>query len=114
MDTLPVINRTYELYKIVVEINHHLDKRWRYSIGMSLETTVLDCVSSLILAKNAPKTLKAPYLLKASSHQEIAALKLRLLLELELVNKTKIFQAQSRLTEIGKMLGGWLRSLDTH
>jgi len=114
MDTLPVINRTYELYKIVVDMNHHLEKRWRYSLGMSLETTVLDCMSQLIMAKNAPKPLKAAYLLKASSSQEIAALKLRLLLELELANKTKVFQAQSRLAEVGRMLGGWLRSLESH
>lgn len=113
MDTLPIINRTYELYKLVVDINSHLEKRWRYSLGVSLESTLMDGLSELIMAKNAPKALKSSYLLKASSHIEIATLKLRLILELGLANETKIFQAQAKLTEIGKMLGGWLKSLNS-
>ena len=103
METLPVINATYDCYKLIVEMNDHLKKQWRYSLGVSLETTILDLAGQLIMAKNAPKPLKAGYLIKASSHQEIATLKLRLFLALELVNKTKIFQAQRRLAEIGKM-----------
>lgn len=63
------------------------------------------------MAKNAPKNLKIPYLLKLSSHVEISALKIRLLLELKAVNETKLFQAQKILIEIGRMNGGWLKSL---
>ena len=65
------------------------------------------------MAKNAPKTLKAGYLIKASSQLEITTLKLRLILELALVNETKIFQAQSKLAETGRMLGGWLKSVQS-
>ena len=111
MDTLPIINRVYEVYKLVVNITGSFDKRWRYSLGESLEESVLDCLSELIMAKNAPKPLKSNYLLKASGHLEIITLKLRLVLELQLTNDTKIFQTQAKLEEIGRMLGGWLRSL---
>lgn len=69
-------------------------------------------LENLIQAKNAPRPLKAGYLLKASAHLEIARLKLRLMLELRLVNETKIFQIQARLEEIGRMLGGWIKSLN--
>lgn len=65
------------------------------------------------MAKNAPKPLKAGYLIKASSQLEISTLKLRLILELALVNETKIFQAQTILAEIGRMLGGWLKSVQS-
>lgn len=68
-------------------------------------------MSELVMAKNAPKSLKASYLLKASGHAEIARLKLRLFLDLKIANETKIFQAQSTLEEIGRMLGGWLKSV---
>ena len=113
MDTLPIINRTYELYKLIVDINNHLEKRRRYALGSSLEETILDSLRELIMAKNAPKPLKSPYLIRASSFVELAILKLRLFLELGLTNETKIFQAQAKLDEIGRMLGGWLRSLQT-
>jgi len=65
----------------------------------------------LVMAKNAPKPLKAPYLIKALAQQEVSTLKLRLYLELKLGNETKIFQAQSVLRDIGRMAGGWQKSL---
>ena len=78
-----------------------------------IEITVLDLLQQLIMSKNAPKPLKSPYLIKAGSFAEIATLKLRLFLELKIANETKIFQSQSKLAEIGRMLGGWLKSLNT-
>lgn len=113
MEELPIINRTYEVYKSAVDINDHLEKRWRYSLGMSLENSILSLLEELIMAKNAPKPLKPAYLIKSSAHLEIATLKLRLFLELKIANETKIFQTQSKLAEIGRMLGGWIRSLNT-
>ena len=113
MDELPIINCIYETFKGVVEINNHLEKRWRYSVGLSLENSILSLLQEIIMAKNAPKPLKAAYLIKASSYLETSVLKLRLFLELELANETKIFQTQSKLSEIGRMLGGWLKSVNS-
>lgn len=42
---------------------------------------------------------------------EVSRLKLRLFLELKLANETKILQTQAKLEEIGRMLGGWLKSV---
>ncbi|MBP9751854.1 MAG: four helix bundle protein [Candidatus Moranbacteria bacterium] len=113
MDTLPIINRTYEVYKFAVETNGHIEKRFRYSLGESLESSILALLQELIMAKNAPKPMKSGYLIRAGSHLEVTAFKLRLLLELKLANETRIFQTQAKLAEIGRMQGGWLRSLNT-
>lgn len=94
-------------------MNHDLEKRWKYSLGMSLENSLLAFLDQVIMAKNAPKPLKGSYLVHASSSLEIATLKLRLFLELRLANETKIFQIQAFLAEIGRMLGGWLRASHT-
>jgi hypothetical protein len=110
---IPIIQKTYEVYKGIVDINNHLEKRWRYSLGHSLENSILSLLETLIMAKNAPKTLKSSYLLKSISHLEIMRLKLRLVLELKAVkNETNIFKIQQHNEEIGKMLGGWIRSLE--
>jgi len=111
MDTLPIINRTYDLYKQVVDISENLTKRWRFSLGKSIEDTVLSLLSELIMAKNAPKLLKAGYLIKACAHQETCMLKLRLCLEFKLVNETKIFQTQATVEDVGRQIGGWLKSV---
>jgi len=109
--SLPIINKSYEVYRNIVSINDTLTKRWRYSLGASIENSILDLLENLIMAKNAPKPLKAGYLIKAGAKLETATLKLRLLLELELCNETKIFQTQAQMEEIGRMLGGWRKSL---
>lgn len=88
-----------------------MPKTHRYSLGQSLETGVLELMENLVMAKNAPKPHKATYLIRAITQQEVAMLKLRLYLEMKLANETKIFQAQSQLQEIGRMTGGWLKSL---
>ena len=110
MESLPIINQSYDLYKGIIEVTDKLEKHWKYGLGASVESSVLACVENLIMAKNAPKALKASYLIHASSKLEISALKVRLLLEMKLVNETKVFQLQARLAEIGRMLGGWLKA----
>lgn len=92
-------------------MTHDLPKRWRYSLGISLETGILDLIDQLIMAKHAPKSLKASYLIRAQAKLEQNTLKLRLILDLKLINETKIFQTQAKLAEIGRMLGGWKKSL---
>ena len=67
-------------------------------------------MENLIMAKNAPKQIKGSYLIKSSALLEIVTMKVRLLLEFKLVNETRIFQQQAKLAEIGRMLGGWLKS----
>lgn len=62
------------------------------------------------MAKNAPKHLKGSYLIKATASLEVVKMKLRLYIEFQLVNETRVFQLQSKIEEIGKMLGGWLKS----
>lgn len=91
-------------------MNDGLTKRWRYSLGLSLENSVLDILENLVMAKKAPRPMKAGYLIRADGQLEITTLKLRLLLDLELVNATSIFKLQAKLQEIGRMLGGWLKA----
>lgn len=41
MVSLTIINKSYELYKHFSEVNNHLIKRWRLTIGQSTEQSVL-------------------------------------------------------------------------
>jgi hypothetical protein len=111
MPSFPLIDLTYEIYKFSIETNNKIAKRFRYSLGTSIEESILELLDNLIMAKNAPKPHRYAYLLKAVSIREILVLKFRLLLELKLANETRIFQTQAKLEEVGRMLGGWLRSI---
>lgn len=111
MEPLPVINLIYQIYKEIIEINTKLDKRWRYGLGISTENSAIECFELLIMAKKAPKPLKASYLIQANAKHEIIIHKIRLLIELKIINVTRAFQVQAKLTELGRMLGGWLKSV---
>jgi len=109
-DELPIINRVYSIYKTIDTINEKLPKTKRYSLGAGTEETVLELLRHLIAAKHAPKSHKSLYLLKAQAELELLRFKLRLYLELALANETRIMQLQAQILEIGRMLGGWLKS----
>lgn len=86
-------------------------KELELTFGFSAEKHITDFLRQIIMAKNAPKVLKVRYLIEAESFLELLRLQLRMYLEFKLVNETKIFQLQAKLEEIGRMLGGWMRSL---
>lgn len=92
-------------------MNNSLSKRFKYTLGQSTEKSILALLENLIYAKNAPKPNKASYLIKAQASLEILILHLRMYLELNLVNETIVFQTQSKLTESGRMIGGWSKSI---
>jgi len=111
MQELPVINRTGELYEKVGKITEKLPALKQQTIGRRLEDRTLQLLELLIMAKHAPKPQKAPYLIKATAQAEVIQFHLRILLTQKLANETTLHQLQANVLEIGRMLGGWLRSV---
>jgi hypothetical protein len=109
-ESLSIIAHSYDLYKKIVELNNHAEKRWRYSLCMTTEKILLDFISNLFMAQYAPKKSKAPFLLKASAQYEILSIHNRIYMEFQIANQTQLYQIRSILHEIGHQLGGWLKS----
>lgn len=110
-ESLAIIERTYAAYKTTTTMVFRLEKRWRFTLGASIEESLLALIRELVMAKNAPRPLKAAFLIQAGGHLEVAVIKLRLCLEVAVQNPTIIFQIQSDLKDVGRQLGGWKRSL---
>lgn len=111
MQELPVINRTQELYENVCKITEKLSALKRQTIGRRLEDDILQLLEILIMAKHAPTAHKGAYLIKASARAEIVQFQLRILLTQKLANETTMHQLQAKIVEIGRMLGGWRKSV---
>lgn len=111
MEELPVINRTQELYHSVGKISEQLPALKKQTIGRRLESNILELLELLIMAKYAPKAHKGMYLIKASARAEIIQFMLRILLNERLANETTLHQLQAKVVEIGRMLGGWRKSV---
>lgn len=111
MEELAVIKVTYEIYKKLAELNTTIDKKYRYTLGESVVESCASTLEQLILAKHAPKPLKASYLIQADAYSELTAMKLRAVLEMKLSNETNILKIQAKLTEARRQIGGWSKSV---
>ncbi|MBI3624513.1 four helix bundle protein [Candidatus Saccharibacteria bacterium] len=111
MQELPVINRTQELYESINKLTEKLPALKRQTIGRRLEDNILQLLELLIMAKHAPTSHKGVYLIKASAQVEIIQFQLRILLTQKLANETTLHQLQAKTIEIGRMLGGWYKSV---
>ena len=110
-EALPILDTCYRLYKQLYSIDSSLPKAQYYRIGVSTEQTVLELIEHLITAQNAPKLQKRIYLVQANTKLEIVRIKIRLYIELDLANQTRLFQTSAICNDIGRMLGGWIKSV---
>lgn len=110
-ETLPILDTCYRLYKQLYSINGTLPKAQYYRIGISTEQTALSLIEQLVLGQNAPKLQKRAHLAEANAQLEILRIKVRLYIELELANQTRLFQTSAMCNEVGRMLGGWIKSI---
>lgn len=101
----------YSIYKQLIELNTHIDKKYRFSISEPVIHSCRDTIEQLILAKHAPKAHKSAYLIAADTKAESTALQLRAMLELKLANETNILKLQAKLTEARRQIGGWRKSV---
>ena len=111
MNELPAILRSQELYLALMPATEKLSGLQRQTLGRRAEDAVLTVLELLIMAKHAPKSHKAVYLLKAVAQLELLQFHLRIILEKKLANETTAHQLQAKVTEIGRMTGGWLKSV---
>jgi hypothetical protein len=110
MTDLPVILRVHELYGAICIVTEKLAGLKRQTIGRRLEDSTLQLLEWLIMAKNAPKSHKSVYLIKAVATAEIIDFHLRTLLEQKLANVTTVNQLLAKNQEISRQVGGWLKS----
>lgn len=110
-EELSVISVCYEVYKKLINLGTVVDKKYRYTLAEPAVQSCKETLNHLILAKHAPKAIKATYLIQADAQAELTALQIRAILELKLANETNLLKIQARLTEARRQIGGWRKSV---
>lgn len=64
----------------------------------------------IILASNLPRQDKLPVLRNASIKVDILRVYLRLGKDLKIIENKKYLEFENTITEIGKMIGGWIKT----
>lgn len=108
---IPIIRKLYELYKLFYGYSALFPKKDKYALGAKCEIHIIDTLEILLEASCTYRDEKLPLIRKANAKFDGLKLFVRLLKDLKIVDSKKYIQLQGRIQEIGKMLGGWQRSL---
>jgi hypothetical protein len=110
---IPIIKKTSDLYKTFHEYRKIIPKQDRFTIYERTERTMLDILESFLEAGYAKGSVKAASLDKASVKLNILRFFVRTLKETKAIDNKKYIVLQTMIDEIGRMLGGWIRSAGT-
>jgi hypothetical protein len=105
---IPIFTKLYALYRAIAETLPSFPKTQRYSLGERLENTVLDILELLFFVPIAPTKLET--LQTMSVKVDLLKVLLRLAKDTQAVSSGRYLVLQEMLQEIGKMLGGWIRT----
>lgn len=106
----PIFLKTYELYKTFYGYLSSFPKKDRYTIGQRCEVTLLDLIEAIAIAGNITKQEKLPVLKKASTKLDLLKVLFKLCKDLKIIDNKNYAVLDSQILEIGKMLGGWIRT----
>ena len=110
LDT-PIFKKTYDLYKLLYSYRTTIPKSDRYGIWQKCETATLNVLEDIMLAGQKYQADKLPTLNETSQQLNLARVFIRLAKEVRAIDIKKYTILQTIIDEIGRMLGGWIRSL---
>ena len=107
---IPIFKKCYDLYKAFYGYRADVWKQDRYTIWQRSENTILDVLEAILLASQSSKTEKLPILETASVKLNVLRVLIRLTKDVKAIDNKKYIALETNVDEIGRMLGGWIRS----
>jgi len=98
------------LYKVFHDYRKLVLKSDRFTIFKRSEDIIIDIVELFLEAGYSKGTNKAPILEKASVKLNTLRFLIRLMKDTKSLDNKKYVTIQEMIDEIGRMLGGWIRS----
>ncbi len=107
---IPIFKKVYDLYKTFYGCRAVIAKQDRYTIWQRCENIILDILEGILSASQTSKSEKLPILEKTSVKLNFLRVFLRLMKEMKTIDIKKYVTLEESVDEIGRMLGGWIRS----
>lgn len=107
---IPIFKKIYELYKNLYGFRNSVPKQDRYAVWQKCENILLETLENILLASQMPKNEKLPVLEKASLKLNLFRVFIRLAKEVKAIDRKKYILLQDNTDEVGRMLGGWIKS----
>jgi hypothetical protein len=104
------VHKTYTLYRSLHTSVEQWPKRQQYTIGQRAENITLEILELLYVANSKKGGYRLANLKTVDVKLKILRVMIRLAYDLQALDQKKYLALQERLQEIGKMLGGWIKS----
>jgi len=108
---IPIFKKTYEFFKDFYGFELDFPKKDRYTLGQRCENVLLEVLEGIIAAGQAPKEKKLIILERVSNCLDLLKIFIRLICDLGILSEKRYVICQNYLQEIGRMLGGWIKSV---
>lgn len=89
----------------------HIPKDARYTLGAKIDSTLIATIEAVFIASFLAKEKKLPYVERAAVKLDLAKFFLQVAWEIKALDSKKYALVSEQLSEVGKMLGGWLRQI---
>lgn len=107
---IPILKKTYELYSVFHEYRRVVSKADRFTVYERSENLIVDLIELFLEAGYTKSGNKSAILEKASVKLNTLRFFIRLMKETKVFDLKKYITLQEKIDEIGRMLGGWIRS----
>lgn len=109
---ISILERIKEGYLIWLNIVPHMPKNSRYTIGERIENKFLDLLESAYAAYFADRSDKLNNISKCILITDTLKFLVSVAWSAKLISNKQCEEVAVKLDEIGKMFGGWLKSLN--
>lgn len=110
---LPVLEKAKRAYILWSGYHQSLPKTRRYTLGEKIDTLFIDVIESMAAASFLPRGDKLPHIRLAIRKLDTLKVLLMVLWESKALDTKKYIALSEHLQEMGRMLGGWHRGLET-
>jgi hypothetical protein len=108
---LTLVQKLVLVYKLWHEIIPHFPKDSKYTLGSKIDSLFLETIEYIVKAEYSDKLEKLISLKRASVKLDLVKFFLQIAWEIKSLDNKKYISLSEKLNEIGKMLGGWIKSL---
>ncbi|HUC31135.1 MAG TPA: diversity-generating retroelement protein Avd [Candidatus Paceibacterota bacterium] len=108
---IPIFKKSYDLYQTFHSYRDMVKKRDRHTIWERSENAILDVIEGILAASEVPKTEKLSILKHVSVKLNLLRVFFRLAKDSKVIDAKKYMALEEKIDEIGRMLGGWIKSV---
>ena len=99
------------IYKLWHEFFPHFPRDSRQTLGQKIDNLFLEVIENVVKAGYSDKAEKEIFLKRASVKLDLLKFFLQVAWEIKSLDNKKYINLSEKLLEVGKMLGGWIKSI---